>query len=111
MIEVISIGVPLVHGQYKEWALLPGMFEADSAKLWAMMFRLRGRDCCVLRSAAKWKKLTTRPISPARFAELDSVWRMLGVQGSDAMQVISLEGCNGMLFLEVLFDPSGQPFL
>jgi hypothetical protein len=43
MIEVISIGVPLVHGQYKEWALLPGMFEADSAKLWAMMFRLRGR--------------------------------------------------------------------
>jgi hypothetical protein len=82
MIEVISKGGHLVHGQFKEWAVCPGMFEADSAKLWAMMFRLRGRDACLLRSAVKWKKLTTRPISPARISELDSVWRMLELVGA-----------------------------
>jgi hypothetical protein len=50
----------------------------------------RADACCDLHT--KWEKLTTRPISPTLSAELDSVWRMLAVVASYAMQVISLEG-------------------
>jgi hypothetical protein len=77
----IRVGSPGCHA---------GMSKADSAKLWAMMFRLRGRAdaCCDLH----WSGSSLRRDRSALrgFRSLFPLAKCL--KSSNAMQVISLEG-------------------